>query len=250
VPTGNLPALLISALALLVAIYGVVERRNDARRMERLRLASLIAELNGLHLEQAKSPDGFERGDFTDVINSRQELLSMQALALLPRFQKEATSSELRVLAHALKGAGYHADVDRVWGISIAAAMREGATQTLFAHRGYAYFLFSVGRAQEGRTEMRRAIEAVGQDDYSLVRKIETLKYWSIEELAASTGSQPADELRAEAGCLAQQIESPRIRRIEIEELLRIRSGPSSTSSAVLNTPTTGVEPPSAAPPG
>jgi hypothetical protein len=235
---GNFPALLISALALVVAVYGVAERRNAAERVERLRLAALIADLDALHLEQLKSPDGVNRGDFTDGINSRRELLAVQALALLPNFNKEITSSELRVLAHALQRAGYLAEAERIWEHSIVAAMDEGATQELFAHRGYAYFLFSVGRADDGRAQMRKAVDSVGQDDHSLVRAIETLKYWSVEEIAASTAdSTLAAELLAEAGRLAELIKSPRIRRIEIDELLRDGPQSSTAKSAVPNSP-------------
>jgi hypothetical protein len=113
---SNYVALVISASALVVSIYGVAERRRDARRAERVRLTTIIADLDALYVEQLKTPDGLSSGDLTSAINSRREVLSLQALALLPRFEKEITSSELRVLAFALSRAGWKRSVRRKAG--------------------------------------------------------------------------------------------------------------------------------------
>jgi hypothetical protein len=211
---GNYVALLVSALALAVAIYGVLERRAAARRSERLRLSTLIADLDGLYFEQLTSPDGLAPGDFTDGINSRRELMSMQALALLPGFRKEVTSAELRILAYALNRAGYPSESDRVWLGAIAVAAGEGATQTLFARRGYGYFLFNCGRLDDARGQMRVAVESATRDDDSQVKAIETLKCWAVEEFRTVPPSRAAaDELLTEARQLADQIRTPRLRK-------------------------------------
>ncbi|GIM95615.1 hypothetical protein [Paractinoplanes toevensis] len=205
---GNYAPLLISASALAISIYGVLERHRGARRSEWLRLTAIVADLDALYFEQLKTPDGLGTGDFTDAINSRREVLSFQALALLPGFEKKITSSELRVLAYALSRAGYPSEAERAWLRAILRATSEGATQTLFAHRGYAYFLFAAGRSDDARAQMRLAVSSVDQDDNSLVKAIETLKFWSTEEVDGGS----AGELLAEARRLADLIQIPRVR--------------------------------------
>ncbi|WP_328475176.1 hypothetical protein OHA21_17850 [Actinoplanes sp. NBC_00393] len=212
--SGNYAALFISALALAISVYGVLERRNAARRAERLRLAALIAELDGLHFEQLSPPDGVALRDFVDTINSRRGLLCAQVLNLLPQFRKEIISSELRVLAYALSRAGYPDEANRIWMNAVDMAVKESMPLALFARRGYAYFLFNAGRTTEGRTMMRTAVDALTDTDDGLVMKIETLRFWSIEELDASPGdTTAADDLLDEARELACRVAAPRRRK-------------------------------------
>ncbi|GAA0564183.1 hypothetical protein GCM10010172_54530 [Paractinoplanes ferrugineus] len=205
---GNYASLLISVCALALAIYGVLERRRDVRRSEWLRLTAAIADLDALSFEQLKTPDGLNAGDFTNAVNSRREILSFHALALLPKFQKQVTSSELRVLAYALSRAGFPSEAERIWIRATTAAKSEGPTQVLFAHRGYAYFLYSGGRTDDGRAQMRQAIDAAGHDDDLLAKAVETLKFWAVEEAPGDF----VDDLHSEAKSLAARIRAPRIR--------------------------------------
>jgi hypothetical protein len=208
-PGGSFAPLLISACALAISIYGVLERRRDARRSEWLRLTGTIAELDSLFFEQAKTPDGFRPGDFADAVNSRREVLSSHALSLLPKFEKQITSAELRVLGYALSRAGYPSEAERVWLRAAAAGDSEGATPALFAHRGYGYFLFSIGRPDDARTQMRLAVDCAGSDENLLVRAVETLRFWSAEEPAAEAAA-----LLDEARRLADRIQTPRLRAL------------------------------------
>ncbi|MFC4066989.1 hypothetical protein [Actinoplanes subglobosus] len=64
--------------------------------------------------------------------------MSAQALALLPAFAREVTSTELRALAFALGRSGYLEDAESIWERAIAKAAEEGVTQELHARRGYA----------------------------------------------------------------------------------------------------------------
>jgi hypothetical protein len=205
---GNYAALFFSGCAMAISIYGVLERRRDLKRNEWLRLTGTIADLDALFFEQLKTPDGLSAGDFTNAVNSRREVLSFHALALLPRFQNEITSSELRVLAYALSRAGYPSESERIWIRATTVAKSEGPTQALFAYRGYAYFLFSLGRTDDGRTQMRQAIGVAGEDDDLLAKAIETLKFWAVEEAPGDL----AGKLLSEARSLAGRIKAPRIR--------------------------------------
>jgi hypothetical protein len=221
---GNYLALIISALALTISVYGAVERRNVLRQAERQRLASLIIDLDKLHYEQLKSPDGLVPGDFADSINSLRALLSAQALALLPAFTREVTSSELRTLAFALGRAGYLEDGERIWVEAIDKGSREGATQELHARRGYAYFLWNAGRADDAGSAMRAAVDSLPPTDDHITEKIETFKFWANGEFAAAPERRVvAEELLAEARQLVTGVTSSRLRT----ELYRLLDGPS-----------------------
>src|SRR4051812_10373546 len=136
---------LISVAALALSVYGVIERRGAARRAERLRFAGLIDDLNDLRLAYRHPTTVLEFGDEADAINGRAELLAVQAFLLQQRLH-DITSPEYRTLAYALSRSGYPAEADQSWREALLAAEEEGPTQQLFAHRGYAFFLFGAGR--------------------------------------------------------------------------------------------------------
>jgi len=176
---------LISLAALAVSLYGILERRGAARRAERLRFASLIDDLNELRLSYRHPTTALEFGDEAAFVNARAELLAVQAF-LLRKHLHDITSPEYRTLAFALSRSGYPAEADQSWREALLAADEEGPTQQLFAHRGYAFFLFAAGRSEEGREQMRRGLEAIGSaDDNARIHQIKTYVYWAIEERAA-----------------------------------------------------------------
>jgi len=178
---------LISLAALAVSLYGILERRGAARRAERLRFASLIDDLNELRLSYRHPTTALEFGDEADAINGRAELLAVQAFLLRQRLH-DITSPEYRTLAYALSRSGYPAEADQSWREALLAAEEEGPTQQLFAHRGYAFFLFGVGRPEEAREQMRLGLKAIGSaEDNARIHQIKTYVYWAIEERAAVT---------------------------------------------------------------
>src|SRR3954452_15963112 len=176
---------LISLAALAVSLYGVVERRGAARRAERLRFAALIDDLNDLRLAYRRPTTVLEFGDEADAVNARAELLAVQAFLLRQRLH-DITSPEYRTLAYELNRSGYPAEADQSWRDALLAAEEEGPTQQLLAHRGYAFYLFGVGRPGEARQQMRLGLQAIGSaDDNARIHQIKTYVYWAIEERAA-----------------------------------------------------------------
>jgi len=189
---------LISLAALAVSLYGILERRGAARRAERLRFASLIDDLNELRLSYRHPTTALEFGDEAAFVNARAELLAVQAF-LLRKHLHDITSPEYRTLAFALSRSGYPAEADQSWREALLAADEEGPTQQLFAHRGYAFFLFAAGRSEEGREQMRRGLEAIGSaDDNARIHQIKTYVYWALEERTAG-GAEAELRKRAEA---------------------------------------------------
>ncbi|WP_229074452.1 hypothetical protein [Actinoplanes sp. DH11] len=117
------------------------------------------------------------------------------------------------MLAHALSRTGYPADSERIWQLAITKAVREGTTQAVYARRGYAYHLFREGRPDDARAAMRATVDSLTGDDDALVKAVETLKFWAIDEVAtAPDGGQAAGKLLAEAGQITGRIRSPRVR--------------------------------------
>jgi hypothetical protein len=201
---------LISLAALAVSLYGVVERRGVARRAERLRFATLIDDLNDLRLAYRRPTTTLEFGDEADAINGRAELLAVQAFLLRQRLH-DITSPEYRTLAYALSRSGYPAEADQSWREALLAAEEEGPTQQLFAHRGYAFFLFGAGRPEEGRAQMRLGLTAIGSaDDNARIHQIKTYVYWAIDERAAGG---PEVELRERAEEEIGMLENEHARR-------------------------------------
>jgi len=189
---------LISLAALGLSIYAVLERRGAARRAERLRFAALIDDLNGLRLAYRHPTTALEFGAEADAVNTRAELLAVQAFLLRQRLH-DITSPEYRTLAYALSRSGYPAEADQSWREALLAAGEEGPTQQLLAHRGYAFFLFGSGRPGEAREQMRLGLKAIGSaDDNARIHQIKTYVYWAIEERTAGGAEVELRERAAE----------------------------------------------------
>jgi hypothetical protein len=198
---AGIPALAVSLVALAVSLYGIAERSSATRRAERLRFLTLIDDLNGL---LAENPRDFD---------THVELLALQAFGLQKRLT-DITSPEYRTLADAIGRSGLPAEADQMWRAAIDAAEDEGRTQALFAHRGYAFFLFSSGRWEKGRDQMGLALEAIGSaDDTARVHQIRTFKYWANDERIADPTGGRATELLKRADQTVTLLESEHARR-------------------------------------
>jgi hypothetical protein len=223
---SSLPALVISLVALAISAYGVGERMYAVKRAERLRFASIIDELSSLHLEHMQAEADLADGDVIDALNSRRELLVVQALSMRKRLGQDVTSPELRTLAHALGRAGYPTDAEEMWAKAVTVAQTEGRMQSLFAHRGYAYFLFGEGRPEDARQQMRRAVDVTGSaDDASTIHQIKSLKYWSDAELQENPADPRADELITRARQSVDHLQTAKARQ-QMLDFLASPTGP------------------------
>jgi hypothetical protein len=212
--TSSLIALGVSIAALGISFYGVRERRNAAWRAERLRFASIIDDLNSLRLEYLQPTTNLQYDAVTDAVNARAELLAVQALVMARKLRRSITSPEYRTLAYELNRAGYPADAERIWQVAIPAATAEGPIQALYAHRGYAYFLFGEGRPDEARAEMELALAAIGSaDDTTRIHQIKTFKYWANAEDAENPDGAEATQLLTRAEHVVTSLDAAEARR-------------------------------------
>jgi hypothetical protein len=139
----------ISFLAFIIAGYGVVERRNAANRADRVRLTEITADLAELRLKRAELP-GLRVGEI-EALNSRIALLAQQATSLIRSHEISLTSAECREVATCLDLSGYPIESEEMWELTRENARAEGNRHTIYADRGFAYFLFRDGRVREAR---------------------------------------------------------------------------------------------------
>lgn len=171
----------VSFVALLAAVYGIFERGKAASRAERVRLTSIIEALGKTRGELVEiAMKGQLIGDMVEVLHSRQELLSQQARSLIQKYQLTITSSECREVAYNLSETGFHEDADGIWQLAIEYAKAEGRSQFLYARRGYAWFLFRVGREDEAREILKEVLSDYdeGNDSNRLVQA-QTISTWA-----------------------------------------------------------------------
>jgi len=211
--TPAIYSLIISVVALSVAIYGVFERRQAANRADRLRLSVITGEMAGLGFELVKmASEGHRVGDRVEAMHTRIELLGQQALTLMDAHAPTLTSTECRQIALALEESGYRDNAGEVWRRALEIAGREGATQRLFARRGYAYFLFRNERPDEARDLLRTGLEEHEvMDDTDRAAHAQTLFHWSVWEAGTSDSSPETERaLRARVAALESQCTTPR----------------------------------------
>jgi hypothetical protein len=168
-------AVLISGIALIVAVYGIFERRSAAFAALRVRITELVSAVQMLSIEEQQYQQAHPDLDWDEArrvlgsFQARRALLTYQALALLDRLRKariwEAPSSfrltpeEHAALAHSLEHLRDLASARDQWADAVVAA--EGSTNMVRAtmHGGYAACLFELGKTDAGRHHYRRAIE-------------------------------------------------------------------------------------------
>ena len=209
--------IIISVFALAVSAYGILERKDVARRLERIRLSELLDSLNQVDLELARANE--RSGTPIIVLNARNELLAQQVLSILPKFQQETTSTEMRTLAHGLAHANYWDQAELAWEWAESAARREGPIQQILALRGRAYYLFKNNKATEARAKLIEAqnLNPLTGDGYRSIAAT-TLLDWSSYELALGDRSR-ASELIDQAEMVLSDIELNGIRQ-QIREIV------------------------------
>jgi Helix-turn-helix domain of resolvase len=201
-------SLAISFLALLVAGYGIIERRQSSNRADRLRLSVITGELATIRLQLVETAaEGYTMGDRIEALNSRVELLAQQALALISEHALTVTSTECREVALALENSGYRDDSEDIWLLAQEHAHREGPTQDLYATRGFAYFLFREERIQKARELLGKGIDAhTIMNDNDRLQVALTLRQWAVwEQVTSDNGSEFVKQLHTRIELLAAQ---------------------------------------------
>jgi hypothetical protein len=200
-------SLLFSLIAVVVAVYGIYERRLAATRAERLRLGVIADDLEKIKLELAReSRSGQPAGDHIEALHGRTELLAQQGLSLLREHEISANSSECRAIAFALDETGFADNADEIWRLANKKADSEGDVQALFATRGYGFFLLRQGRRDEAHKTLNSGLSRISTtDNTGRYWHAETFTHWAAWEPDSDTVKTLLDRVKR----LYDECESP-----------------------------------------
>jgi hypothetical protein len=213
VNTAQIITIIISVGAFLIAAYGIFERRLAARRSERLRLTAIAENMTQVRRELIELGEKKQTsGNIIEVINTRLEVLSQQALSLVQQHSLTITSTECREIAINLEQTGYREDAEFVWELARERAKKEGDTQELYVNRGYAYFLFRSERDAEAREILQEALSRhATNNDVQRAAHAETLRTWAVwETQLEGPGAQLVTELNNQLDELGRSFSTPR----------------------------------------
>lgn len=202
-------SIIISALALAVAIYGILERQRAAYISTRVRLTELLGTIESLNLEQLKDLDEHpERSDKGHApprfapygFASRRVLLTYQALELVRQLSSQRgrllgggpllTQSEHGALAYSLASCGDREGARAEW--LAALTTRTGSTTGLLAamKRGYGALLFDLGELAEARKQYRESAQLeAGQTEADNWQAFNVYLEWLQHEKALEDGT-------------------------------------------------------------
>lgn len=207
-------ALSLSAVAVLISIYGVFERQRASFNALRVRLTELletIEELNideGQYAENSASHD--ENDDLTGIASyafaSRRALLTYQALNLIDKLHKsrfarsdEVTASEYGSLAYSLGTCGDWWSARRLWERAVAVARNSFVPSIVRAAnlRGLAMTLMELKEVELARRTFTECVSVeTGGTPTELRNSFETHMQWLWYEQQLSDHARPELPIR------------------------------------------------------
>jgi hypothetical protein len=188
-------SLVISGMALAVAIYGILERGLATRRALRIRLTELIDGLakidvdQQLYVQDASKSDAMKSA-FRTSHATRRALLAAQAIDILAKYRRRMTIPEYITLGTALHETSDSASERSVRAQAVANLRKETPFQRAAAWRAWAWFNFEQGDVETARQAIRRSLEAMlPSDDVGKLERFEHLLSWFEYELQRSATS-------------------------------------------------------------
>jgi hypothetical protein len=211
--------LIISAVALGISFYGIVERRNAAYAALRVRITELIDGLGAFSVEEQEYRVAHKDAPYDEIrsvvgsIQSRRLVPTYQSIALLERLQSAArmpfsppvrlTPQEHVVLAESLSILRDLGPARAQMEEAVSAA--DDATPMVRAnvYHGYGSLLFALGDAPGGRAAYRIAVESYPDTEAGRWDRFNTYADWFEAERGLDDGEP--DEPLGEARRLANE---------------------------------------------
>jgi hypothetical protein len=237
----DLITLVISAVALIVAIYGVLERGLATRRALRIRLTEIIDSLAQIDTdEQVYAQDASKSAEMKTALRSanatRRALLAAQAVDTLARYGRRITIPEYVVLASALRGTSDTSGERKVLSEAVADLRKENAFQQSAAWRTWAWFNFEQGDVETGRRSIRRSFATLSPiDDFQKLERFDSLLSWfEFERQSGTLGKAKLSALLEEAETVLQTVRSDASRvdagdRVQVARKLLATTHPAGT---------------------
>jgi hypothetical protein len=219
----------LSALAFVVAVYGVIDRHWETRRATRRQVLDLIDELNEISVKQSENrEDDMTRAKsgVSSALNMRREALVAMLDSLIPVVAPGITSREYASMAFALERYGDVSKASKYWKLAVETAEPESVAR-LFSLRGLGGFTIDcLGDLDAGRQRMRQAI-AIASKLSSFRHEMigETYLLWANREEARDPESPELAELFTALRAEIRAIEHHG-RRYNLETRAAARFGP------------------------
>src|ERR1700730_14575158 len=162
----DLISLCISSLALVVAVYGILERGLATRRAFRIRLTQLIDDLQRIDGDQQVYLQDVSKSEpmrtaLRDTNAMRRALLAAQAVDVLAAYRSRVTVPEYVILAAALRETSDTVSQGRVLAEAVANLGKESPFQQAAAWRAWAWFNFDRNDFQVGRSAIQHSLDLV-----------------------------------------------------------------------------------------
>lgn len=210
--------LIVSFLALGVAIYGIFERQRAVYSGVRVRVTELLGDVEQLNVEEDKYLEGVYAGGKTEgreppptfarySITGRRALLTYQALALIHRLTRsrfgrsgdlQLTPSEYVSLAYSLVRLGDVAGAKDQYEAAFASTEATTDRVRIATRLGLANCLFDLGHPAEGREHFAEAVRLHSADEIGQQMAFGVcLNEWLSRELQAGHDGDPGAAVRA-----------------------------------------------------
>jgi tetratricopeptide (TPR) repeat protein len=175
--TQQVITLVMSAIALGISVYGIVERRTAAFTALRVRFSELVTMIAKFQVEEEETPLSTTDSSPSErwarlgaSFSGRRALVTYQALALQEQLrdaqkgpftrQYRLTTDEYATIAVSLGQLRDWQAADEEWTLAVDAANGATAVSRAAAHNGRANCLFELGRHDEARREYGAAADA------------------------------------------------------------------------------------------
>jgi hypothetical protein len=205
--------LLVSFIALGIAVYGVLERQRAVYSSVRVRITEILGDVEELNVEEDKYVEGeFAKCDGENgqppaalarySLTGRRALLTYQAIALIHRLTRSRfgrsdefhlTPSEYVSLATSLVRLGDVVGGRDQYEVALASTEETTDRVRIAAHLGLADCLFDLGQPEEGRRHFAEAVRLHSPDEIGRQMAFGVcINRWLSRELEAGDDGEPA----------------------------------------------------------
>ncbi|MFH1893651.1 MAG: hypothetical protein ABIK83_13325 [Candidatus Zixiibacteriota bacterium] len=188
-------ALVLSVIATVVSMY---RKKYERQRAIRIQLSETLSSIGSTDLEGAKlyhekakaDPDYYQ--SISPILTQQKASLLNQATYLIEQIPDLASTVDYVAVAFASAGAGDLILADKFYSRAVAVADVE--YYKVVALRGYAMFLFTQTRYEEGREQFQNAVKVLTKrDDFSRYTNGATYQQWAWHEAQNAGAMKRAD---------------------------------------------------------
>jgi tetratricopeptide (TPR) repeat protein len=193
----DVATIVLSTIAIVISLISLVtslwQKEADTQRSIRNQVSALVMEI----IKNLRVEDPLQEADQTHRIMS----LSRQALYLLKQKPALITDVEYMTVAQGLATAGDYQLADEYWKKSIGLAASD--FMKVASQRGYAMYLFWLGKIEEGRDYLKTALRVMeNSTDTNKITNVHTYMMWMETEAKSNFWSESHQKYELAKGIL------------------------------------------------